>query len=257
MAGKRVFVVDDNTIVLRFVELHLGQAGYVVKTTSNPLTVAMEVGGFRPDLVLLDVEMPTIRGTDVLAALRRSSCHGEVKIVLFSSLADHVLQQLAGEFGAAGFIRKASPLNGPELVSRVRALLGAAAEDRPVAFVADDSRAMRRILTGSLTSQGFDVTMAANGLELLGALEKTDRVDLVLMDINMPEMNGLEVVQKIRTLGAAARARVVLVTCESDLNHVRRLVAAGADDYLLKPFTRQELTDKVRANVAGIQRALG
>lgn len=243
--AKRVFVVDDNNIILRFVALHLGEAGFDVHTSSNPLTVAMEVGRCRPDLVLLDVEMPAIRGTQVLAALRRTSCHSTVKIVLFSSLAPEVLAQLSDEYGAAGWIRKASPLDAAALVRQVGELLAApGARTRPKAIVADDSRAMRRILTGSLTNDGFDVFQAGDGLELDELLRRMPGVDLLLLDINMPELDGARLVRRVRAEGSATR--ILLVTCESDLGHVRRVQSAGANDYLLKPFTSGELKRTIR-----------
>lgn len=246
--GQRILVLDDDAIILKFVKLHLENAGFEVRTSTNPLTVALTLGKYRPDLVLLDVEMPTIRGTEVLAALRRSSCHDAVKICLFSSLAESVLEQFSREYSAAGWIRKASPLDGLGLVKEVNRFLGEKSSVRPKAIVADDSRAMRRLLTGVVTQSGYEVTHAGDGPEILEALERLDRVELVLMDINMPETDGAELVRTIRAHQASKNAYVLLVTCESDLGHVRRVQAAGANAYLLKPFTPGELTSAISAS---------
>lgn len=245
--AERILVLDDDAIILKFVKLHLENAGFEVRTSTNPLTVAMTLGRFRPDLVLLDVEMPTIRGTEVLAALRRSSCHDQVRICLFSSLAPTVLEQLSREYSAAGWIRKASPLDGLGLVQEVQRFLGEGAKALPKAIVADDSRAMRRLITGVVTGRGYEVTHAGDGPEVLEALDRLDTVDLVLLDINMPEADGAELVRTIRGHRASHGAHVVLVTCESDLQHVRRVQAAGANGHLLKPFTPRELIETIQA----------
>lgn len=254
---KRIFVVDDNELILRFVSLHLSEAGYEVHTSSNPLTVAIKVGSIRPDLVLLDVEMPTIRGTEVLGALRRASCHADVKIVFFSSLAPEILEQLRAQCDATAWIRKASPIDGPALIARVGELLSAdASPARPKAIVADDSRAMRRILTGAVTQCGFEVLPARDGFELDDLLEVPGDVDLILLDLNMPHTDAVEVVRRVRSLPSGQAPKVLVVSCESDRNLIDGICAAGATAVLRKPFTYTRLVDAVTRLTQGVQRAV-
>lgn len=253
---RHVLIVDDDPIILRVASLHLREAGYRVTTSSNPLTLAMELRIHKPGLVLLDVEMPAIRGTEVLGALRRTSCHDEVKIVLFSSLSDTVLEQLSKEFSAAGYIRKASPLSGESLVERVAEHFMEVEDSAPLALVADDSATMRRILTGALREAGFCVVQAADGAEVADVLDREPEIRVVLADINMPEVEGVDLMRRIREHPATSRAQVLLVTCESDRKRVDQVMRSGANLYLPKPFTRAELTTAIGA-LQEVSRATG
>lgn len=113
------------------------------------------------------------------------------------------------------------------------------------AIVVDDSRAMRLILRKHLTSVGFDVIEAGHGREALAALQGRSDVDLALVDINMPEMGGVELVAALRGQAQYADMRVLMVSSEQDLDTMARALEAGANDYLMKPFTPDGLMSKL------------
>jgi two-component system chemotaxis response regulator CheY len=115
------------------------------------------------------------------------------------------------------------------------------------ALVVDDSRAMRTILTRILVKAGADeVGQAADGLEAVACLESTEELpDLALVDWNMPNMNGLELVTTLRRRPEWRRIAICMVTTESERNQVVRALAAGAHEYLIKPFEEQALLDKL------------
>jgi two-component system chemotaxis response regulator CheY len=117
----------------------------------------------------------------------------------------------------------------------------------PRALVVDDSRAMRMILARTLAESGFEVLQAASGRE---ALEFMDReglsIGLVLLDWNMPEVSGIEVVEKLRSQSAYNHVRLVMVTTETEIEQMARALEAGADEYVMKPFTREAIEDKLR-----------
>lgn len=115
------------------------------------------------------------------------------------------------------------------------------------ALVVDDSRAMRSILRSALAKEGFEVVEAANGREALDRLRNDERPDLALVDWNMPEMNGIELISIVRADTGFAGMRVVMVTTETEPEQVRRALAAGADEYIMKPFTRDALQMKLVA----------
>ena len=114
------------------------------------------------------------------------------------------------------------------------------------ALVVDDSRAMRRILKGMMQECGFEVTEAAHGREALERLQETDHVDVVLVDWNMPEMNGLEFVQAVRAQPAYGGLPLLMVTSETEMEQVTTALAAGANEYVMKPFTRSIIEDKLQ-----------
>jgi two-component system chemotaxis response regulator CheY len=115
------------------------------------------------------------------------------------------------------------------------------------ALIVDDSSVMRKIVERSLRQAGLDslvVIEAGSGVEGLEAL-KVKRVDLILSDINMPAMDGLEFVRQLRSQKLAEGVPVVMITTESSEEHVRQAIEAGAMGYIRKPFTADQVKQKV------------
>ena len=119
------------------------------------------------------------------------------------------------------------------------------------ALLVDDSRAMRMILARTLKEIGFEVTEAGHGLEGLERLNNSGPFDLALVDWNMPEMDGLTFVSTVRQGQLAQAMRIVMVTTESEAERVAAALAAGADEYVTKPFTKDALTSKLE--IIGLQ----
>lgn len=113
------------------------------------------------------------------------------------------------------------------------------------ALVIDDSRAMRRILRGMLVELGFDVVEAGHGLEALDRLQETDKTDIALVDWNMPQMNGLQFIQEVRKKPKFDALRLMMVTTETEVENIVTALEAGADEYVMKPFTRGTIHEKI------------
>ena len=112
------------------------------------------------------------------------------------------------------------------------------------AIVVDDSRAMRAILAGILRDAGFETDEAGDGQAALDAL-RAGAADLVLLDWHLPGMSGPEVVRAIRAVPSWSAVRVLMVTTEVDPARIREALDAGAQEYLMKPFTADHLRDKL------------
>jgi two-component system chemotaxis response regulator CheY len=114
------------------------------------------------------------------------------------------------------------------------------------ALVVDDSRTIRIIIRRILLELGYEVCEASNGREALEVLEaeKPD-VDLVLADWNMPVMNGLELLKELRQDSEFCGLKVLMVTTETEMEHMKFAMDAGADEYVMKPFTRDILLEKL------------
>lgn len=113
------------------------------------------------------------------------------------------------------------------------------------ALVVDDSRAMRTILKKILVEIGFDVAEAGHGLEGLDRLKEVENVDVALVDWNMPEMDGLEFVKAVRDNHAYADMRVMMVSAENDMTKIARALMVGADEYAMKPVTKEIIIEKL------------
>ncbi|MBL8609311.1 MAG: response regulator [Myxococcales bacterium] len=104
---------------------------------------------------------------------------------------------------------------------------------------------MRLILRKHLIALGFEVLEAGHGREALAALDGMSDVDLALVDVNMPEMGGVELVAALRKQQALASLRVLMVSSEQDFDTMQAALEAGANDYLMKPFTPDGLMSKL------------
>ncbi len=113
------------------------------------------------------------------------------------------------------------------------------------ALVIDDSSAMRRIIAGILRSVGIDSAQACHGRDGLAKLGPPGAFDLALVDWNMPEMNGLEFVQAVRADPAHANLKIMMVTTESEVEQMMKVLEAGANEYVMKPFDRDILLGKL------------
>jgi len=117
----------------------------------------------------------------------------------------------------------------------------------PKAMVVDDSRAIRMILSKTLKEVGYQVCEAANGREALAVFEREKAdISLVLVDWNMPQMNGLEFVEQLRADPRYASVVLMMVTTETEVNQMVKALEAGANEYVMKPFTKEIIEDKLR-----------
>ncbi len=115
-----------------------------------------------------------------------------------------------------------------------------------LALVLDDSRAMRMILRRILLDLGFDVVEAGDGQQALDVVAASPEVPaLALVDWNMPVMNGLEFVKAVRSEPAYKQMTLMMVTTESEHGQIVRALAAGAHEYVIKPFTAEAILDKL------------
>jgi two-component system chemotaxis response regulator CheY len=113
------------------------------------------------------------------------------------------------------------------------------------ALVVDDSRAIRSVLRRMLAEIGLEADEAGDGRQALAALERITCPDVVLVDWNMPEMDGLALVHAVRANPDFEAVPIVMVTTESEVERVIQALEAGANEYLMKPFTKEGLLSKL------------
>jgi two-component system, chemotaxis family, chemotaxis protein CheY len=114
------------------------------------------------------------------------------------------------------------------------------------ALVIDDSKAMRCLLCRMLQGLGFEVLEAGNGREGLERLAENGTIDLALVDWNMPEMNGLDFIRRVRAEQSYDGVLLMMVTTETEKENVVRALVAGANEYVMKPFTQEVILEKLQ-----------
>jgi len=113
------------------------------------------------------------------------------------------------------------------------------------ALIVDDSRAIRLVLSQIMTGFGFEVAEARHGREALTYLQSHVDTDVALIDWNMPEMNGLELVEAVRGDARLSDLRMMMVTTETEVSHIQRALQAGANEYVMKPFSKEIIEEKL------------
>lgn len=114
------------------------------------------------------------------------------------------------------------------------------------AIVIDDSRAIRTILGNMLREMGFEVGEAVNGRDAMMHLKASDPPDLAMLDWNMPEMNGFDLLVRVRANRAFDPMKIVMVTTETETSQMVKALEAGANEYVMKPFTKEVIREKLR-----------
>jgi two-component system chemotaxis response regulator CheY len=113
------------------------------------------------------------------------------------------------------------------------------------ALVVDDSRATRAILRRMMTDLGYEVVEAGDGVEALGVLKSGQPFDVALFDWNMPVMNGYDLLTAVRGDEGYRDMKIMMVTTETEMEQMGKALGAGANEYVMKPFTKDVISDKL------------
>lgn len=248
----RVLVVDDSPTFLDTAVRWLAEVLphlKVVGCCSSGVEALRQVETLRPDLVLMDLALPEMDG---LEATRRLKQRPRAPYVIILTLHDIPEYRLAAqEAHADGFISKVN--FSTQLPSLIASLFGDVApepteqaSDMRNILIVDDSATMRRMIMACLRDLGhISFEQASSGLEAIERLT-LQPLDLVVLDLNMPDMHGLELLRFIRNHEAYKHLPVVVVTTRGDENSQADALAAGASAYLTKPFEPRILRETVR-----------
>lgn len=119
-------------------------------------------------------------------------------------------------------------------------------------LVVDDSRAIRRIIGDIMKKIGFEVIEAGNGIEALQRLDEIGEPDLVLLDSNMPKMNGMDLVRAIRANPTFSNLPIIMVTTETEMEQMALAMMGGINEFVMKPFDQATIADKLQLLGIGV-----
>ena len=269
LGGMRVVVVDDNPTNRRILREVLGEAGCTVHQADSGAAgldrlEELDAAGTPPDLIVMDVQMPGMDGIAVTERLRTDpalEAFRAIPVLVLTSANRSSDARRVRELGVEGYFLK--PLPRPDLlraVSEIRAgrthppapdTTGSGLTDRVSehqVLVVEDNAVNRMVACAVLEKAGYRVAVATNGVEAVAAVAAGD-FQLVLMDIQMPEMDGLEATRVIRRKEAEEgrpRLPIIALTAHALEEERERCLAAGMDDFLAKPFRAEELLALLR-----------
>jgi PAS domain S-box-containing protein len=261
LAGRRVLIVDDNVTSGRILCQQLvawGMMPRAVSSGADALALLTHEPAF--DLALVDAEMPGMRGEDLVAQIRRDRSAAQLPVAMLTRWGR---PRLSDDLGVAGFVSKpvkagalydlcVEILHGRRVTRPVAAPESSLmAEDHPLAIlVAEDNPVNQRVALLMLQRLGYRADVAANGREVLEAIAR-QRYDLVLMDVQMPEMDGLQAAREICAAAAGGlRPRIVAMTANASTSDRDECFAAGMDDFLTKPVRNADLRKAIQMTPA-------
>ncbi len=268
--GLRVLIVDDNATNRRILVECVRRWGMEAEQVEDAAAAlrAMDGSAERGEpvrLVLSDVHMPDMDGFELAERILDGAPPGAPSVMLLTSAVRRGDWLRAKELGVAAFMLK--PILPSELLEEIRGVVGrrdvgaGAGEavkakptpDRPLeVLLAEDNRVNQTLVTALLTKRGHRVTVATTGRQVLDRLD-SDPYDLVLMDVQMPDLDGLEATRIIRSQesGTGRRVPIVAMTAHVMAGDRERCLQAGMDDYVSKPMEASELFGAIARVLSG------
>ena len=257
LAGKRVMIVDDNPTNGLILTRQTEGWGMIAETFEQPEEALETIRqGVSFDLAILDMQMPDMDGIQLARGIRQSRDPNALPLIMLTSLGRR--DPAADEVGFAAFLNKPiksaalhdalrlalgshrGPLNRPRSLTDAEIDTGLAVRHPLHILVAEDYVINQKVALYTLGRMGYRADLATNGLEVLEALRR-QRYDVILMDVQMPEMDGLEATRRIiaewnpETAGGP-RPRIVAMTANAMSQDREICLAAGMDDYVTKPI---------------------
>ena len=263
LQGKRLLVVDDNATNRRILTLQTQAWGVQVTSTASPREGLELIQKGEPfDIAILDMPMPRMEGFVLAQEIRLLRDAQPLPLVLFSSLGRREVGAESADF--AGYLTK--PLKQSQLFDALvsiitgEALKPKSARQAPAPVITgpemaqqnplrillvEDNLVNQRLALRLLQQMGYRADLAANGLEAIEAVNR-QQYDVVLMDVQMPEMDGLEATRRIRKAKSFIQPRIVAMTANAMQGDREMCLAAGMDDYINKPIRTDELVGALR-----------
>ncbi len=256
LLGKRVLIVDDNATNREIVTRH-ARAWHMepVAVESGDEALALIDRGETFDVAVLDMMMPRMDGVELAGEIRQRRSRGELALLLLTSLGRLPGAGTSGEFDA----QLPKPLRASQLYNTLVQLLADDEGVGPVAepgrsrpggrslqiLLAEDNAVNQKVALRLLERLGYSADVASDGLEAIEAVAR-GRYDVVLMDVQMPELDGLEASRRICERWPDTRPHIIAMTANALPEDREACFAAGMDDYVAKPIRSEQLAEALK-----------
>ena len=256
LRGLRVLIVDDNRTNVAILRAQAESWGMHARATESPIeALAWLERGEAFDLVITDHDMPVMDGVQLAKSIRHLPGGANVPIVLFSSVSNsvRVAREFIGLFAAVW----TKPIRQSELFNRLGEVVHSSRPREPAVLrsasvstlsilIAEDNHMNQMVELALLESLGYRADVVGDGEQVLVALERT-AYDVILMDMQMSKLDGIQATKAIRAQGSTVRQpRIIAMTARAMNGDREACLAAGMDDYVSKPIERRELADALR-----------
>ncbi|MFH0728819.1 MAG: response regulator [Pseudomonadota bacterium] len=268
-----ILIVDDDVLNVKLLDALLSSEYQTIRAHDGEEALE-KIREIQPDLILLDIMMPKLDGYSVTRQLKGSPRTRNIPIILITALGGADDKAKGIEVGADEFLNK--PVNQMELKARVKSLLKLNVyreqlsarikseeelissenpkttekkrEERPTLLLVEDSRKDLNLFMAYLEAQPFHLRVVRNGEEAIIECKK-GKIDLVLLDLILPGINGFDVCRQLRENERTRNIQILMVSSQNDLESKLRGIELGADEYLIKPVIREELTVRIKSLV--------
>ena len=236
--AERILIIDDEIVNMKMAE-HILKEHYEVLCAMSGLEGLEMLYRNDIDLVLLDLYMPEMSGLEVLAKIREDSAISDVRVVILTASGMKTDVTGAMRLGALDFIK--NPFFPAELLERIKKVLKV---DRKDSILVVDDDKMNLMMVQKMLGIRYDVFCASSGYDAILYL-RNHVPDMILLDLHMPEMNGLEVLEKIRNMHGLADVPVIFLTADNERETEVEILKAGAMDFIQKPFIAEVVIRRI------------
>jgi CheY-like chemotaxis protein len=255
LGGRRMLIVDDNQTNRRILREMLAAEGINVDEVSTAADGLEALRRTRYDLAILDVQMPDMDGFQLATAVRAEKKLKRTNLLMLTSAGQRGDGERCRELGIRGYLTK--PISRSDLLEALGTVLAGSPEEAGTpevvtrhtiaesraslrVLLAEDNPVNQQVAVAMLVKRGHEVHVSSNGREAVQAVQERD-YDVVLMDIQMPEMDGFEATHAIRALAKGKGLPIIGLTAHALSGERERCLSHGMTDYLAKPFKAHEL----------------
>ncbi|ELP55339.1 signal transducing histidine kinase, homodimeric domain protein [Microcystis aeruginosa TAIHU98] len=275
-----VLIVDDSITVRELLSLSFSKTGYRVEQARDGQEAWEKLrGGLPCDIVFCDIEMPRMNGLELLSNLQKYPRLATIPVALLTSRGSERHRQVAAKLGASGYFTK--PYTEIDLLSAAERMIAGEvllansikatsnqlsssdttiidsdpanllAQSSPLVLIVDDSLIVREMLAISLVKAGYRIEQAQDGLEAWEKLQAGLACDLILCDIEMPRLNGLELLSRLQEDEQLQGIPVAIIAYQGTQKMQHLAAAKGAKGYFVKPYIEDVLLSAAQRLIAG------